>query len=173
MDPTLAEPWQRLLARIVDTVVISLITLPPLFWFLIWELRQLPAAFPADLETPSDIDRVTQMEFTFLGYSALLALASALVYFLYDWLQHARWGQTIGKRIMKIKVVAISDRTPVTGGAAAKRAAIQVLAPQVPGVGIFGLVDTLWLLWDKPNRQCLHDKFAGTVVVKTRIPPAG
>ncbi|MFV2099559.1 hypothetical protein [Micromonospora sp. LOL_024] len=27
-------------------------------------------------------------------------------------------------------------------------------------------VDGLWQLWDKPWQQCLHDKFAGTVVVK-------
>jgi hypothetical protein len=27
-------------------------------------------------------------------------------------------------------------------------------------------VDGLWQLWDKPFQQCLHDKAAGTVVVK-------
>ncbi|MEU3454082.1 hypothetical protein ABZ671_10820 [Micromonospora sp. NPDC006766] len=26
--------------------------------------------------------------------------------------------------------------------------------------------DGFWQLWDKPWQQCLHDKFAGTVVVK-------
>jgi hypothetical protein len=29
-----------------------------------------------------------------------------------------------------------------------------------------GLLDPLWCLWDKPYRQCLHDKPAKTVVVK-------
>ena len=33
-------------------------------------------------------------------------------------------------------------------------------------VPFFNLIDVLWLLWDKPYRQCLHDKFAKTVVVK-------
>jgi RDD family len=51
--------------------------------------------------------------------------------------------------------------------AAVKRSAIYSLAPQVPGIGgIFGLLDSLWLLWDKPHRQCLHDKVADTVVIK-------
>ena len=73
---------------------------------------------------------------------------------------------------MKIKVVSLADRGPVTGGAAAKRAAVYGLAPQVPLIGsLFGLLNSLWLLWDKPNRQCLHDKVAGTVVVKTEMDP--
>ena len=28
-------------------------------------------------------------------------------------------------------------------------------------------LDGLWQLWDQPYRQCLHDKFAQTVVVKS------
>jgi uncharacterized RDD family membrane protein YckC len=28
----------------------------------------------------------------------------------------------------------------------------------------FGAVNYLWCLWD-PNRQCLHDKVVGTIVV--------
>jgi uncharacterized RDD family membrane protein YckC len=39
----------------------------------------------------------------------------------------------------------------------------------VPFVGgWYALLDELWLLWD-PRRQCLHDKWAGTVVVRTRL----
>lgn len=36
-----------------------------------------------------------------------------------------------------------------------------------PGVRrlLFALINESWLLWD-PRRQCLHDKAAGTVVVK-------
>jgi hypothetical protein len=33
-------------------------------------------------------------------------------------------------------------------------------------VGMYNWADSLWLLWDKPNRQCLHDKFGRTAVVK-------
>jgi TctA family transporter len=35
-------------------------------------------------------------------------------------------------------------------------------------VGVFVLVNVLWQLWDKPLQQCLHDKAAGTVVVKVK-----
>jgi len=33
----------------------------------------------------------------------------------------------------------------------------------VPGLN---WIDGLWQLWDKPYRQCLHDKFAETLVIK-------
>ena len=33
-------------------------------------------------------------------------------------------------------------------------------------LGLLSLVDYLWMLWDK-QKQTLHDKLAGTIVVKT------
>jgi uncharacterized RDD family membrane protein YckC len=171
MDPSLAEWWQRLVARIVDGLILAVITSPLLIWYFIWYFRHLPELVPPSTGAAPDMHEFLQLEVKLIGISLLYGLASSLVYFAYDWFQHAKWGQTIGKRIMKIKVVALVDRTPVTGGAAAKRAAAYALAPEVPFVGgIFGLLNVLWLLWDKPNRQCLHDKFAGTVVIKTDYP---
>jgi hypothetical protein len=38
-----------------------------------------------------------------------------------------------------------------------------VVAGFVPGLQ---LIDGLWQLWDQPYRQCLHDKWPGTIVVK-------
>lgn len=29
-----------------------------------------------------------------------------------------------------------------------------------------GILDPLWLLWDRPYRQCLHDKWPRTIVVQ-------
>ena len=37
--------------------------------------------------------------------------------------------------------------------------------PHLEWAGLFALINESWLLWD-PRRQCLHDKAAGTVVVK-------
>ena len=31
---------------------------------------------------------------------------------------------------------------------------------------VVGVLDALWLLWDRPRRQCLHDKAAKTFVVR-------
>ena len=30
----------------------------------------------------------------------------------------------------------------------------------------FRWIDGLWQLWDQPYKQCLHDKWPGTVVIK-------
>jgi uncharacterized RDD family membrane protein YckC len=32
---------------------------------------------------------------------------------------------------------------------------------------LFWLLNVLWCTWDQPYRQCLHDKAAKTVVVRT------
>jgi uncharacterized RDD family membrane protein YckC len=169
MDPTLAEAWQRLVARLIDGLIISVITSPLWIWFLDWYFHKITNLFPDNPNDPADMNHFMQVELHMMGISLLIGLVGAFVLFIYDWFQHARWGQTIGKRTMKIRVVALSDRAPVSVVAAAKRAALYALAPQVPGIGgIFGLVNVLWLLWDKPNRQCLHDKVADTVVIKAQ-----
>ena len=75
-----------------------------------------------------------------------------------------RTGQTVGKRVMKIRVIPLPPGAPLTRGASAKRWAVyQIVGAIVP---VFSWVDGLWQLWDKPFQQCLHDKAADTVVVK-------
>lgn len=81
------------------------------------------------------------------------------VWFLYTALMHQRGGQTLGKRIVKIRVVAeggapLDTKTWIRSG-------VQTVL-WVTCLG--GLLDHLWPLWDK-NRQTLHDKAAATYVV--------
>jgi uncharacterized RDD family membrane protein YckC len=93
-----------------------------------------------------------------------LVVALLLVSYVYHVEMLFRGGQTLGKRAMKIKVVPLDPDAKLTRGSAAKRwLAGDVAATFLPG---FIYVDGLWQLWDKPHQQCLHDKFAGTVVVK-------
>jgi uncharacterized RDD family membrane protein YckC len=64
-------------------------------------------------------------------------------------------------------VVSAYDRSKISGGTAAGRAAMYALIPVVPLAGsLFSLLNALWLTWDR-RRQCLHDKAARTIVVKT------
>jgi uncharacterized RDD family membrane protein YckC len=167
MDPSLAEAWQRLVARLVDGVILAVIMSPLWIWFFSWYLHKITDLVPDNPEDPAAMDRLISAELKLMGISLLVGLVGGTIAFVYDGFQHAKWGQTIGKRVMKIKVVALPDRAPLSTFAAVKRSAIYSLAPQVPGIGgIFGLLDSLWLLWDKPHRQCLHDKVADTVVIK-------
>ena len=82
-------------------------------------------------------------------------------------------GQTIGKRVMRIRVVS-ADTGELIG---IERGFLRALLPLAVGVaGLLGsstftlallvnLLDDLWPLWD-PQRQALHDKVAGSIVVK-------
>jgi uncharacterized RDD family membrane protein YckC len=83
--------------------------------------------------------------------------------YLVEWvLRHD--GQTVGRRVMKIAVVPLDPQSRMTRGRYAKRWLVQVpLASLVP---FFSYLNGLWQLWDKPYRQCLHDKWPQTVVVK-------
>ena len=75
-----------------------------------------------------------------------------------------RSGQTLGKKVMKIRVMPIDPSRTLTRGMAVKRYLVQFVACAF--VPFLSYVDGLWQLWDKPYQQTLHDKAAQTVVVK-------
>ncbi len=66
-------------------------------------------------------------------------------------------GQTLGAKVMRIRVVGV-DGNPLSVGAALAR----ILGAYVSGL-LLG-IGYLWMLWDA-NKQTLHDKMAGSVVV--------
>jgi uncharacterized RDD family membrane protein YckC len=74
-------------------------------------------------------------------------------------------GRTVGN--MAASTVTIDGRTGAPAGydRAVPRALVQiVLAFTIIG----GILDILWPLWDRQN-QTLHDKAAGTVVLRTDV----
>jgi uncharacterized RDD family membrane protein YckC len=78
-------------------------------------------------------------------------------------------GQTLGKRVVKIKV--IDDRTAeVIGvgrgvGRSLFQSALGLPSQVIPLLQLLPLIDVLWPLWDR-QRQCWHDKAVGSVVVR-------
>ena len=174
-DPTLAEWWQRLLARMIDWVIVGVISSPlwiPAFTTYVNKLRSISNQYGGNLNTPAAQRAIDHAGGHLFGKLFLAGLGAALILFAYDWVQHGLWGRTLGKRALGTKVVSASDRSKVSGGAAGGRAAVFALPPIVPLVGgLFALLNELWLLWDR-QRQCLHDKAAKTVVIKARGPNA-
>lgn len=71
-------------------------------------------------------------------------------------------GQTIGKQAVGIRVRHESGE-PMTFSKAALREIVGKSLLSAVTCGIYGLIDSLWCLWDK-RRQCLHDKIGSTVV---------
>jgi uncharacterized RDD family membrane protein YckC len=88
-----------------------------------------------------------------------------LVYFLYEGALLAHDGQTLGKKAVGIRVASYADGSP-PGKAGWARAAVYILPGAFFCLGyLFWLLNALSCTWDRPYRQCLHDKSAKTVVV--------
>jgi uncharacterized RDD family membrane protein YckC len=98
---------------------------------------------------------------------SLLNTAMALIYNAL--LDGGPAGQTLGKRILGIRVIGDEDGEPIGYGRGATRAAVPI------GIGVVSqasllllpaaLLNYLWPLWDQ-RRQTWHDKIARTVVVQ-------
>jgi uncharacterized RDD family membrane protein YckC len=94
-----------------------------------------------------------------------LVAAQTLLGVLYFGLAHARWGQTLGKRVLKIRVVSLSTGRAPALHHALIRALFFLGAPLVPVAGwLIALIDVTWFGFDG-RRQCLHDKLVRTVVI--------
>ncbi|HLL72176.1 MAG TPA: RDD family protein [Pyrinomonadaceae bacterium] len=75
-------------------------------------------------------------------------------------------GSSIGQGVMKLKVVDATGNIPPLGTLII-RLLVQVGMSFVPILAFFLiLADVLWPLWDE-QKQTLHDKAAGTFVIKT------
>lgn len=142
--PELAGPWRRLLARIIDSIIVGVVA-----GLLSWPV------------TDYDYDDMT------FGTQFTSGLIFSLLYFLYEGFQLDRYGRTLGKRVLRIRVVRVADGGPIAGSPAWTRAGVFTLPPIVPCLGtIFWLVNVLWQFWDQPWHQCLHDKAAKTTVIR-------
>jgi uncharacterized RDD family membrane protein YckC len=170
----LAEFVDRLIAFIIDRVIIAAATvvaaLPLVFLALPWFrdlVDELNAAGPSD--DPAAGAAFGRFFLLICGLNVVIFAFSALITYVYEVEMMYRSGQTVGKRVMKIRVVPLDPAVVLTRGMAAKRWLVANVATIF--IPFFSWLDGLWQLWDKPYRQCLHDKFAQTTVVKPR--PAG
>jgi uncharacterized RDD family membrane protein YckC len=149
----LADPWQRIGARFVDALVFGVV-------YLVIGLSGL----------------IATGEFLWARPFSALSHGLFLLSFVYEVAMVASRGQTIGKIAVGIKVTRV-DGSRVDAWAALRRWAVfsvDALARLVP-TGWRGPLETLGLIYTllltvmivrDPNRQGLHDKAAGTIVVR-------
>lgn len=135
---------RRLVAAIIDGLIVYVVT-----WLIITPVLGFDAMYDGSATRQAGAD-----------------LLASLVAFLYYVLQHGRWGQTLGKRAMNLRVVRADDAGAIGYGQAAWRLLFTYLLSLVT-CGVGELVDVAWILWDR-RRQALHDKAAQTVVIRTR-----
>lgn len=140
--PPLAESGKRVLARIID-IIIVLIPAGLLDW--------AAGGFDGD-----DFDT---------GRSAIGGVFTAGLGFLYEWFMTKSNGQTVGKRLMRLRAAMLADGSVPTASAAAMRALVLWLPAFCCSCFWFVIIG-LTVLFDKPYKQGLHDKAAKTVVVQ-------
>jgi uncharacterized RDD family membrane protein YckC len=146
-EQALAGRGARLAASIIDGVVLMV-----LLWL-------------ASLVTPWNVfsSRAAQGGFTVLLGIQLLAF---LLFMAVNGVLLIRSGQTIGKKLMGMRIVRSDGSAATPGRLIGLRYGLWWLLASVPFIGgLFSLVDALAIF--RQSRQCLHDSFAGTIVVKT------
>ncbi|WP_327429055.1 RDD family protein [Streptomyces sp. NBC_01236] len=150
---------KRLAARLVDTVVLAGVTAVaavPLGTKAVDHINEKVDAAKLSGEKVT----VWLLDGTTAGYLGIILAVLLLSGVLYDALPTAKWGRTLGKKLCGIEVRDIEGHEPPSFGRALRR----WLVYSVPGLLAVGAVGVLWCLFDKPWRQCWHDKAAHTFV---------
>lgn len=170
----LAAWWQRLLARIIDVIITSIIALvvsTPWLGPLLTAFGDYLDASVTAAEAGTDPPSMIAFQTEIAGLMTPITIATLLVGLAYETLFLTWKGATPGKMMLGMQVRRSDGTTPIQLVGALRRQVIQVgtsMLAFVPVVGLLGsvlsLVDSIWLLFD-PRRQCLHDKVADTVVV--------
>ena len=93
------------------------------------------------------------------GY-AVGVLVSLAVFFVYFTLLEGRYGQTVGKMAVKIKVVREADGSPINYEEAALRTILRLID------GLLAYLVGAILIWSSDKKQRLGDRIAHTVVVR-------
>lgn len=97
---------------------------------------------------------------TFLDFG--LQCIAACIFCVYEGLMIAKSGQTIGKKVMKVKVVML-DGSAVLPKASWKRTIFREALGLIPS-GMVAVLDALFIFGKA--RRTLHDRFGGTIVIK-------
>jgi len=171
-DMRLANIGSRLVARIVDVLAVLVLAVVANAWIAreFWAqagpyLRQLQDATNGGTQ-PDD----TQLSYLVLAMFAI----TAAVWFAYEVPSTANSGQTLGKKLLGIKVVRVESPDRLGMGRSWRRwspMGIPVLLWSCLGVGfLLQFLDCLFVAIDRPLHQAWHDKSAATVVVEVPRP---
>ena len=103
------------------------------------------------------------------GFVGIISALAILAIFIYQNYLVTTTGQTIGKRMAKIRIVKLDGSNPGFVYAVLLRSWLGAVISWIPLVGsIYGLVDALFIF--RGDRRCIHDHIAGTKVVTIKAP---
>jgi uncharacterized RDD family membrane protein YckC len=143
----------RLGAYVVDVLVSLLFATPAMIAGGASLLTGLAGASPEDMLA------------LFTGTFGLLLVAGMLAYAVITIILVHKNGQTIGKKLLGIKVVRKEGARASLGRIFWLRNVVNALPSLIPVVGgFYFFVDSLFIFSE--SNQCVHDKIADTIVVK-------
>lgn len=166
-EDVLAGRGARLGGGILDGLIVGLVSVPLVLPAIRWDRLQDAANSGENL----GVTEMYNIPLLMIGYAV-----SFLLGFAYYTVCHVKWGQTLGKKAVGIRVVRAEDHGAIGWGRSCARqgfvyvfgvaTALLNLAGPIGGLaGLAGLLDNAWILWD-PKRQAVHDKVGRTVVIK-------
>jgi len=173
----LAGAGRRLAARAIDFLAVAGLCAIANAWFAYqwWQayLPYLRDALRAQLAGQS----VPQPPSSVFSLIVMMCVVATAVWFAYEVPGSANTGQTLGKRLVGIKVMRMESGDRLGFGRALTRwgrLGLPTLFWWCWGVGLLlQALDCLFVVIDRPLRQALHDKAAGTVVVQLGSSPVG
>jgi uncharacterized RDD family membrane protein YckC len=145
--------WIRLLAHLLDHVILSAVA-GPLFFIM-----AMPTILRVVHEAERNQEPSPEMIVSILSSVFLYVVVAFAGQWLYEaWLTSSSWQGTIGKRVLRLKVVDEAGNR-ISFGRATGRFFAKILSSMFFCIGFLMIAFT--------ERKCgLHDMLAGTVVVR-------
>ncbi|GAA4961660.1 RDD family protein [Kineococcus glutinatus] len=169
----LAHLGMRLLARVVDGILVAALTAVAGYPYLqrMWVVfqdywQEAMSAVEAGRAAPDTLGLLTDA--TYVEAAAALVPITIAVSAVYTIPMLRYFGATPGKLLCGVRVRSWARPGLPRWSESIMRWLTSDLLANLPSLGaVYQLLDYLWPLWDR-RRQALHDKWAGTVVVRRR-----
>lgn len=144
-EPAQASRGARLGAVIIDTLLMMLVMMPIAYF-------------------KGDFELIMQGVEPGIWQQVQSLVMGMAVFVLINGLWLKRFGQTVGKRICKVRIVDMQGQVPALPGLLLKRYLSVWVLSMIPLVGgLLCVVNYLFIF--RGDRRCLHDHLAGTRVV--------
>jgi uncharacterized RDD family membrane protein YckC len=160
----LAERGTRLLAASIDELILLALCMPMVFGAVstVMEL----AAGGTDLES---FDTSVVLHAMLTGPGMVVTVVALIAWCLITVWLVATNGQSIGKRLVGIKVIRTDGSRASLARIFWLRNVVNTLPTFLPYIGLAYelIIDPVFIFQD--SRQCLHDKIADTIVVRCPV----
>ena len=149
----LAGRLARLLAAILDSIIAGLMIYVP---------AMVVAAATGGLDQIEQLDQAGgDVDLGALGLPLFLCVLGFIAWAWITILLLARYGQTLGTRLLEIRVERTDGSQASLGRIFWLRNVVNALLSIIP---LYGLIDLLLIFGAR--RQCIHDLLADTIVIK-------